>query len=207
VAGKRSDAQGRRRSVAAKGTKKKRQGVTYRQFAAMMGVSEPAVVYAVRDGRIPTFPDGSLDPIVARSAWLANTDLTKPRNAVTGAPKRRRSPDGTPAPALAADGDGGGGAGGARKYASFRAAHEGIRAKISELELRRLLGELIETRKAASEAFTVYRRLRDQFLSIPPRLAPLVRTMKDADEIENAMAKEIHQVLDEVASWKPSQRK
>ena len=55
------------------------EGVSQRQFAKMIGVSETAVRNALKAKRIEHLPDGSIDPEAARAAWEASTDPARSR--------------------------------------------------------------------------------------------------------------------------------
>ena len=49
-------------------------GVSRRECAKIIGVSEAAIRKAIKSGRITAEPDGTLDPEVVREAWIRSTD-------------------------------------------------------------------------------------------------------------------------------------
>ena len=54
-------------------------GVSGRQLAKLLGISEPAVRKAAKAKRIPQLADGSFDPDACRSAWARSTDPARVR--------------------------------------------------------------------------------------------------------------------------------
>ncbi|WP_336488302.1 hypothetical protein [Methylobacterium nigriterrae] len=49
-------------------------GVSRRECAKIIGVSEAAIRKAIKAGRITAHPDGTLDPEAVREAWIRSTD-------------------------------------------------------------------------------------------------------------------------------------
>src|SRR5437867_1423 len=68
-------------------------GLSIRGYARHRGVSHTAVRKALAAGRITPSPDGTIDPAVADEQWATATNLSKPRNSVTGVPTKHRAPD------------------------------------------------------------------------------------------------------------------
>jgi hypothetical protein len=75
--------------------------MSQREYARHRGVSHVAVAKAIKTGRIvEAVKSGKIDWELADKLWLRNTDQSKPRNSISGDPKRRRaSPDEPPMPA------------------------------------------------------------------------------------------------------------
>lgn len=136
----------------------KNELISQREYARRLGVSHTAVQQAIASGRISTLA-GRINPAVANREWQENTDQSKPRNRITGAPKHRRKPDGPPLPmrltaALGAEGDDGAVAG----YARARAARELYQAQIAKIELDRQRGILIRADEVRLRAFSTARK-------------------------------------------------
>ena len=55
------------------------QGISGRQLADLLKVSEGAVRKAVEKGRIKRLPNGRFDPVACAAAWKANTDPSQQR--------------------------------------------------------------------------------------------------------------------------------
>ncbi len=67
-------------------------GLTIRGYARHRGVSHTGVRKALAGGRITLDEGGKIDPVLADQQWATSTNLSKPRNSVTGVPKKRRAP-------------------------------------------------------------------------------------------------------------------
>ena len=59
-------------------------GLSIRGYARHRKVSHTAVRKALAMGRITAGADGTIDPAVADQQWATSTNLSKPRNSVTG---------------------------------------------------------------------------------------------------------------------------
>src|SRR5207237_3332293 len=130
-------------------------------------------------GRITAGQDGRIDAAVADQEWASSTNLSKPRNSVTGVPKKRRVA-GAPPDALGADGPEDGiasqvGDGSASRlvssYAASRAAREAYLARLAKLDFEERSGKLVDADQVRAQIYGLGRRLRDAFLSMPDRLA------------------------------------
>jgi len=97
------------------------------------------------------------------------------------------------------NGGGGNGAGGAPSYNDARTYRETFKARIEELEYRRLAGELVEAAEVKRIAFARARRARDLLLSIPARCAPVVAGISDPKECLRIIEAEVNRVCDELA--------
>ena len=60
-------------------------GLSIRAYARRRGVSHVAVLRAIKQGRVPVEPDGTIDPAKADASWERSTDpgrtRTKPKPA------------------------------------------------------------------------------------------------------------------------------
>jgi len=54
-------------------------GLSLRKYAAHRGISHPAVMKAIKAGRITPEPDGTIDPVKADRQWGARTDPAQQR--------------------------------------------------------------------------------------------------------------------------------
>jgi hypothetical protein len=173
--------------------------ISQREYARRLGISHTAVQQAIASGRISTFR-GKIDPAVANRQWRQNTDLSKPRNRITGEPKQRRAPDGLPQPmrlisAMDAEGDDGAAAG----YARARAARELYRAQLAKMELDRQRGVLVRADEAKIGAFNMARKVRDQLTALPDRLAATLAATQDPAEVQRILETEIERICLEIA--------
>jgi hypothetical protein len=182
----------------------KPETLTQRGYARHRGVSHKSVQKAIAAGRITTVAGDRIDPRVADSEWAANTDVTKPRNSVSGDPKHRRREDGAPSPARSRASRGDESQAGAesdlrsadRGYTAARAMREAYAAKTARLEYERLSGKLIDSDEVRRDGFETGRRVRDSVLSIPDRISPILAGLTDVDEIHRTLSKELREALE-----------
>ncbi len=78
-------------------------GLSIRAYARRRGVSHVAVLRAIKQGRVPVEPDGTIDPAKADAAWERSTDpgRAKPkpkagRRSFAPSARRRSAPCGRP---------------------------------------------------------------------------------------------------------------
>jgi hypothetical protein len=168
-----------------------RQGVSQRALAERMKVTHGAVQKAIRTGRIKAavHPDGSIDADLAVKLWKANTDETKPRNAVSGQPKLRRDPKLPPQPAGAGTGSGpdGGGSG----YTEARAQRERAVARIKGMEAAELAGMVARVSEFKIATASAARRTRDMLRSQRFRIRDLLAAETDVKKIDEILLQDL----------------
>lgn len=189
-------------------------GLSIRAYARHRGVSHSAVRKALATGRIVAGKDGTIDPTAADQQWATSTNLSKPRNAVIGAPKKRRVP-GAPSDPLGTLGSGAGEplngppTGDAARlvasYAASRAAREGYVARLAKLEFEQKSGKLVDADQVRAQLFALGRRARDSLLGVPDRLSPILAGHSDPAVIHRLLTEEITRGLAELTSAPPIQ--
>jgi hypothetical protein len=186
-------------------------GLTIRGYAKHRGVSHTAVRKAADTGRITVASDGTIDPAVADQEWAASTDLSKPRNSVTGVPMKRKAP-GAPSDPFGSPGleDGvasspadGGATRLASSYAASRAAREAYSARLTKLEFEQRSGKLVDADEVRAQIFALGRRLRDTLLCLPDRLAPVLAGETDAAVIHRLLTEELERGLAALSTAPP----
>jgi hypothetical protein len=178
--------------------------LSQRQYARLRGVSQVAVSKAVRSGRIPTI-NGKIDPVAADRAWIENTDQSKPRNSVTGDPKMRRSDPPAPArrspPANVLDEIEDESSGSvAASYATSRALREKFNAALAQLEYDERSAKVVQADDVRIATFNVARSARNQLLSLPDRLAPILAAIASTREVHNLLTVEVRRVCEELSA-------
>ncbi|MCK4414320.1 MAG: hypothetical protein KAY32_12310 [Candidatus Eisenbacteria sp.] len=177
----------------------KRELISQREYARRRGISHVAVQHAVKTGRISTVR-GKVDPAAADRDWLSNTDQSKPRNRITGRPKRARPPDEPSEPM-----DFGGSEGDrpgittASGYARARAARELYQAQRTKLALERENGTLVRADRVRIGAFDMARKTRDQLMAIPERVGALLVAAEDLAEVHRILEEEIERICHELS--------
>jgi hypothetical protein len=175
--------------------------ISQRAFGRKLGVSLAAVQRAVAAGRI-TLTAGKVDPAAAERQWRANTDPSKPRNILTGNPRKAR-PAGAPSvpmdfglglPAAA------GGQGSGAEYARARATREIYQAHLAKLDLDRQMGLLVRADEMKVAAFNAARRARDQIISLPERLAVILAATPDPAEVHRILEEEADRICQDLSN-------
>lgn len=178
-------------------------GVSIRAYARHRGVSHVAVIKAIKEGRITPEPDGTIDPEKADAEWEANTVQPKRRKvgpaSVGSAAKggggvesvakgRRKSKPGEPKADSADAADAGApgvsslGAEVGMSLVEARTLNETLKAKIAEVKLAALRGELVDRAKVVEHVFKLARAERDAWLVWPSRVASQLAVELGVDE-------------------------
>ncbi len=183
-------------------------GLTIRGYARHRGVSHTAVRKALATGRITAGAEGRIDAAAADQQWETSTNLSKPRNSVTGVPKKRRTP-GAPSDPLGVPGPEDGvasqaGDGGvprlASSYAASRAAREAYLARLAKLDFEERSGKLVDADQVRTQLFALGRRARDTLLGVPDRLAPILAGETDQAVVHRLLTEEIERGLAELST-------
>lgn len=182
-------------------------GMSIRAYARQRGVTDGAVRKAIKAGRIPVEPDGTIDPNKADAAWEHNTDPamqrmpghplpnTPPPPLPPPSPKPARPVD-TPQPQPGNEPQD---PRGVPSYALSRAIKEAFAAKLLRIEYEQKMGNLLEASTVTREAFEVASRTRDRLEKIPGQVSAALTAMTDRRAIETLLAKEIRIALEEIA--------
>ena len=180
-------------------------GSSIRAYARHRGVSHVAVLQAIKAGRIPKEPDGTIDKAKADLAWDKSTS---PGRQEAPAPKLQPVPDAAlnsiqeilTEEGLPADGD--------VTFVQARTAHEIAKAHLARLRLQRLRGELVDRAKAAELVFRLAREERDSWLNWPTRVAALMAgdLGVEAHAVQKAMEAHVRGHLAELAEVQPEFR-
>lgn len=198
--------------------------MSIRAYARHRGVSHVTVIHAVKAGRIPAEPDGSIDPVKADAAWIANTNPARQRDTTPAAPAAKAVPrpepaavprmkpvpeaaigsvrqtlqdNGEPIPAA-----------GQMTYLKARTANEVLRAQTGSLRLQKMKGEMIDRARATALVFKLARQERDAWLNWPSRIsAEMAAEMGvDANTLHSVMERRVRQHLSELSEIRPTFR-
>ena len=197
--------------------------ISVRECARRLGVSDTAVHKARKAGRITvasTTPEGW--PLVAwpqaRDDWGANSDATKRTHVgATGTSPARAKYATTPAevklptraqtlagdidpadaespspgrPAAAVQGP---------SLAQSKAIREAYLARLAKLEYEEKTGKLVNAEDVKARAFKMAREARDAMLTLPDRLAPILASLTDVQEIHRVMREDIERTCADIA--------
>ena len=85
-------------------------------------------------------------------------------------------------------------------YQKSRALNEHYKAALNKIEYEKAEGLLIEKEKAEKYFFDCARTVRDSVLNIPNRVADQLSVMKDRNEIEKLLKKELTNSLESISN-------
>lgn len=187
-------------------------GVSIRAYGRHRGVSHPAVLKAIAEGRITKEPDGTIDPDKADAHWndgiipkgsgsgmggavrekkpVAGAKRAVPREAVETVQETLRA-EGREVPAQP----------GGMTFIQARTANEIMKAQERKLKLDKMRGELVDRAKATALFFNLGRQERDAWMNWPVRVAALIAAETNADvhAVQNSLDKYVRQQLAETA--------
>ncbi len=87
-------------------------------------------------------------------------------------------------------------------YTEARTRNEHYKAKITELEYKKLKGELVSVQDVVDTSTKIVSVTKTRLLSIPGKLAPQLVELKSAKKIHNIIRNEIIVALNELAKLK-----
>lgn len=165
------------------------------ELARTLGVSRQAVQDLVRRGVLSEDKDGLIDLELAKVA-LANR--------VRPSAKTAQALDATPAatPSLAPTGASGADAdtsGAPVSYHVAKAMREAAEARIAQLKLAELRGELIRVEAVRAGLASIFASTRDRLMQLPARLAPVLAAQTDQGTVHDIVRDEIHAALSQLA--------
>jgi hypothetical protein len=168
-----------------------------------------AVLRAIKQGRVPVEPDGTIDPQKADLSWERSTDPArgkyKPKasadklrpvgEAAVGSVRETLKEQGLPE-------------GGNVTFVQARTAHEIAKAHLARLRLQRMKGELVERTRATALVFRLAREERDSWLNWPARVSALIAADLgvDAHAVQKIVEAHVRGHLAELAEVRPEFR-
>lgn len=152
-------------------------------YATHRGVSKPAVLQAIRDGRLKesVTREGKafkIDVDLADKEWAANTSIDRGEHN-----NRKMLMD------AGIEGD-------TASYAASRAKREAYEAELARLKFEQQAGTLVEAEAVKKEAFKIGRTIRDGLLNIPDRVSAELVGQEDSFVIHRRLLEEIRKVLE-----------
>ena len=167
-------------------------------------MSAEAVSKAVKTGRLPAY-DGKLDPDEAQAAWDRSKDPARAGRKLprTGADRPRtgseyqRAPVGDrpqPVPAPFPSGFGG------HSYTEVKTRREQVRLARDQVELKRLLAELMPVAEVGQKIDAMINVAKSKFLSLGHKLAPRLAVESDAAKCQQIVEEEVREILTDLAA-------
>lgn len=125
--------------------------ISQHEFARRVGVKQPSVFKAIKNGRITADERGKINWETESIRWSANRDPSKIR-------------DHNPPPDAQVESVG-------SSYSKAKAVHETLKAKLLQLEYEQASGKLVEKAALKSALFGFCKEIRDSILNIPDRVS------------------------------------
>ena len=187
-------------------------GLSIREFARRDGCSEMLVRRAIKQNRINTLSDGSLDPILVGTPWRksnvkgANTANTEKKNVRTvrvpgsepdgddGDARDDESLSDAALRALQEDGA-------KLDYGEALRVKENYIAKLRQLEFQQKSGALVALVDAEGVLFELFRGQRDAWLSWPAKVGPILAAelgIEEADRVTELLTMHVHKQISDL---------
>jgi len=152
--------------------------VSQAEFAAMMGVSSPAVLKAIKAGRVKSWKEVKgkvrIDAEKAKAEWIANTQKRTPI---------QEEMRGVQGPSIN----------------QSRTILEEYRAKMAQADYEEKIGTLVLGDTVKKQAFASAREARDRLMNIPDRVAGLVAAESSERACHEILVNEIRSICDELS--------
>lgn len=187
-------------------------GLSIREFARRDGCSEMLVRRAIKQNRINTLSDGSLDPILVGTAWrksnvkganTANTPLKSVRSVPASvsnsdddedAAREDESLSDAALRALQAEGA-------QLDYGEALRVKENYIAKLRQLEYEQKSGALVAMVDAEGVLFELFRGQRDAWLGWPAKIGPILAAelgIEEADRVTELLTVHVHKQISDL---------
>ena len=173
--------------------------ISMREFARRNGVSAEAVSKAVKTGRLPVH-DGKLDPAEAQTAWDRSKDPARAGRKLPRVsqeiPKMRPDPQHAAARAPASFPSGFGG----HPYSEVKTRREGVLLMRDQVELKRLLGELVPVADVGAKIDAMIQIAKGRLLSLGHKLALRLANENDAAKCQEIVDEAVREILIDLAA-------
>jgi len=185
--------------------------IAVREAARRLGVSDTAVHKAIKAGRVSIASRHPKNdrPLMAwpkvRDEWMSNTDAGRRTHVGSQGSERRKgyTDDAPPEVRLSTTSDEAENeasvAGAAPSLATSRAVREVYQARLAKLEYEQKVGKLIEADQVKARAFRMARSARDALLTMPDRLAPILASSTDVQEVHRLLIEDIERTCLRIA--------
>lgn len=142
------------------------------ELAKLIGKSKQYIGKIVKEGKLVFESDGKIDFEVAKKQLANNQERVKPSNDI--------DPDND-------------------NLNYYKTQTEKYKSQITEIELQKKRGELLQAEDVKRDAYTVGKKLNNSLLSIPERISNILAVESDPLKIRNLLSEEIRLCLSEVS--------
>lgn len=171
------------------------QRATQAELARLLGVSRQAINDLIRRNVLELGHDGRLDIELARSAIANRVRPSAKTAATTPVPPEQSPPATTPTTAQPQPAANDEQTSSVTSYHVAKTLRETAEARIAQLKLAELRGDLVRVADIRSAYATRAAALRESLLQIPARLASVLAAETDHARCHDLLQAELHQVL------------
>ena len=157
-------------------------------LARELGVSRQAINDLQKRGKLPRSDDGLVDVDLARHAIASRVRPSGKTAGALTAPPPPKSAFGVTPPEVEQV-----------SYMEAKRQREMAEAKMAQIKLRQLEGELVSFEGVRAAATRMSRMSRDSVLGVPSRIAPVLANESDPHKIEQLLIDYLRRALDDVA--------
>lgn len=191
-------------------------GISIREFARREGCSHTLVNRAVKQGRIKTLEDGSLNPSDVGTPWKQSNAVRGNKRGNTGASvsshgaSPRKDVSSSELPSVSAPDDDSLAdqalsilteRGATLDYGEALRVKENFLALLRELEYRQKSGALIELAAAQAAFFDTFRAQRDAWLNWPVKVGPVLAAdlgIDASDRVTELLTAHVHKQIEQL---------
>lgn len=179
---------------------KNKKLITLSEFSKIVGVTNQAVVYAIKKGKVPSAKKvkgvWQLNRVKAKKEWDANTDpiaSAKGKKLRVSKKKEKAIDKAEVFEPKTFEG---------LTLADADRQDKVYKARMSQLKYLKESGELVSIADVKREAFEIARKVRDALMSIPARVSHELAVETDPHTLELQLQKELTDVLDKLMEVK-----
>jgi hypothetical protein len=163
--------------------------VTQAQLARYLNVKRQAIHAHIKSGKLPTNAEGKIDLAVAKAVLKERLDPARSAIAAAIDAPPTAAPPAAPPP----DTDN------VTSYHAAKTLREIAEAKMAQLRLDELRGQLVRADRVELAAHKLGRLTRDALLGLPVKLAPKLAAESDLLAVERLLEEALRAVLTDIA--------
>ena len=167
---------------------KEKQGVIPAEYARMRGMTRQNVSKHIKNGIITLLPNGNIDPEAADKELADKLDPSFAKGDEGSDSLLAQASRSAPANGTNNDAND-------RTFHKVKTFEKKYQAKSAKLAYEKEVGMLVNAKEVRDAAFSLARKVRDQMLGIPDRVAALIAAEKDKKKVHETLVEEIEKAL------------
>lgn len=167
---------------------KEKQGVIPAEYARMRNMSRQNVSKHIKNGIITLLSNGNIDPEAADKQLADNLDPAFTKGDEGPDSLLAQASRGAPVNSTNNDAND-------RTFHKVKTFEKRYQAKSAKLAYEKEIGMLVNAKEVRDAAFSLARKVRDQMLGIPDRVAALIAAERDKSKVHKVLVEEIEKAL------------